>query len=134
MVSYASKNINSLRIIEIEGRCPAWGSGGDQKYRKKIKEEAKKQFDSPINASVALQIDLFYNSEINPVPDIDNAENLIFDALKGVAFSDDKLVVSTKTCVHNTNEVIEFNNESLFLADLLMEGIRAYTVIRIFEV
>jgi len=133
MAGDASKRINSLRIVEIEGRCPAWGSGGSSKYKEKIQEAAKEEFDSPYEVPVIVEIDLFYNSERNPPPDIDNAENLIFDSLKGVAFSDDKLVVSTKSKVHDTSGIMEFNDEPLFLTDLLMKGIQAYTVIRIHE-
>src|SRR3990170_5619518 len=133
MTGNASKHINSLRIIEVEGRCPAWGSGGSEKYKEKIREAAKKEMSSPYKVPVTIEIDLFYNSRMgNPVPAIDNAQKLIFDSLKGVALVDDKSVESAYPKVHDTSEIMIFDGP-LFLTDMLMKGNISYTVIRIYE-
>ena len=133
MIRRDSNYINSLRIIEVEGRCPSWGSGGSSRYMKKIQEAARKEFDLPYDVPVVVEIDLFYDGEKNNSPDIDNAENLIFDSLKGIAITDDKLIVNTKTKIHDTSQVTEFVDEPIFLVDLLMKGFKAYTTIRICE-
>lgn len=117
MAGQALKYLYSLRIIEVEGRCPAWGSGGASKYAEEIQKAAKKEFDAPYDHA----------------PDVDNAEKLIFDSLKRVAISDDRLIVETKTKTHDTSQVMQFDDEPIFLIDLLMKGVLAYTVIRIYE-
>ena len=133
MAGQALKYLYSLRIIEVEGRCPAWRSGGASKYAEEIQKAAKKEFDAPYDVPVVALIDLFYNSEKNHAPDVDNAEKLIFDSLKRVAISDDRLIVETKTKTHDTSQVMQFDDEPIFLIDLLMKGVLAYTVIRIYE-
>lgn len=126
------KYIKTLRVIQVEGRCPSKESRGSRLYSAKIRQNAKKEFKTPIKTSVGLEIDFFYKG-VRTRPDIDNAEKLVLDSLKGVAFLDDKQVIDSKKMMYDTTTVMEFTNDPIFLVDLLMDGIHEYTVIRIHE-
>lgn len=126
------KYIKTLKVVVVEGRCPSKSAKGSPKYELRIKEKAKEQIQVPIETKVGVEIDLFYQGEEN-MPDIDNAEKLILDSLKGIAFHDDRQVVKSIKNVHDTTKVMHFRNQPVFLIDLLMEGVLEYTVIRIHE-
>ena len=124
------KYIKTLRVIQVEGKCPSKGSRGSTLYSAKIRNNAKSKFKTPIKTDVGVEIDFFYKG-VKTRPDIDNAEKLVLDSLKGVAFLDDKQVTDSRKKVYDTTTVMEFTNEPIFLVDLLMAGIPEYTVIRI---
>ena len=126
------KYIKTLRVVLVEGRCPSKSAKSSTAYENRIKEKAKAQFQVPIKTKVGVEIDLFYAGEKNR-PDIDNAEKLILDSLKGIAFHDDKQVVKSIKNMHDTTKVMEFMAQPIFLIDLLMDGVPEYSVIRIHE-
>jgi len=126
------KYMKTLRVILVEGSCPSKSAKSSAAYENRIKEKAKAQFQVPIKTKVGVEIDLFYEGE-KKRPDIDNAEKLILDSLKGTVFHDDKQVVKSVKNIHDTTQVMEFENQPIFLIDLLMEGVPEYSVIRIHE-
>lgn len=126
------KYIKTLRVVLVEGRCPSKSAKSSSAYENRIKEKAKAQFQVPIKTKVGVEIDLFYAGEKN-MPDIDNAEKLILDSLKEIAFHDDKQVVKSIKNMHDTTKVMEFMDQPIFLIDLLMDGVSEYSVIRIHE-
>ena len=126
------KYIKTLRVIQVSGKCPSKESRGSSLYSTKIRHSATREFERPIKTDVGVEIDFFYKG-VKTRPDIDNAEKLVLDSLKGVAFLDDKQVIDSRKKVHDTTVVMEFFNEPIFLANLLMEGSLEYTVIRIHE-
>lgn len=126
------KYIKTLRVVLVKGRCPSKSAKSSTAYENRIREKAKAQFQDPIKTKVGVEIDLFYAGKKNR-PDIDNAEKLILDSLKGIAFHDDKQVVKSVKNMRDTTNVIEFQNQPIFLIDLLMDGVPEYSVIRIHE-
>lgn len=116
----------------IEGRCISKKAKSASKYSQKIRAEAKKSISEPFLEKISVVIDLFLRGSSNR-PDIDNATKVILDALKGVAYQDDKEVIKLEVAVHNVDNKMKFVEQPLFLVDPLMKGIREYSIIRIYE-
>jgi len=123
---------NTLKVIQVNGRCPSKAAKGAALYSERIKAKAREKIKIPFKTDVGVILDLFYEGS-KTRPDIDNVEKLILDSLKGTAFQDDKQVVESEKKLHDTTTIMEFENQPIFLIDPLMEGISEYCVIRIHE-
>lgn len=78
----------------IAGTPKSRQSSTFQRYRDSIQQVARREFASPLNGPVEVEV-VFADRGV-PRPDADNVLKPILDALKGIAYHDDSQVVSAK--------------------------------------
>lgn len=104
-----------------------------RRYKEAVAHQAAKNIVSPIDDkdNVKVEIDWFTEGFANK-PDTDNIAKPIIDALKGIAFTDDRQVKSHIVRKHDTLGVIHFQREPLSIVEPLLNGNNDYVFIRIY--
>ena len=86
-----------------------------------------------LDGKLDMQIDWFSRKYQNTA-DVDNILKPIVDALKNIIYVDDNQVSSISARHHDTNSVITFISEPVYIIEPLLAGEREYVYIRIYEV
>lgn len=83
----------SAFTLVLPRRPPSLGSGGKHLFQKALRDEAERRFagQEPLRGDLYVRIVWFHREPTTQ--DVDNIAKNILDALKGVVFSDDVVVV-----------------------------------------
>lgn len=106
----SKRHVGNGRMIEQSKKVKPW--------REQIARTARQKYDTPIAGPVALHIEFIYprpkklgmhgNDHCIVPPDIDKACRAVGDALTGIAYIDDKLIVE----LHATKRRAEYGEQT----------------------
>lgn len=82
--------IMDIRWIKVLGRPRSAQGKFKSKYREQIEELGRREFPKPWEGDLTVVILFVFEDRPENNPDLDNATKTILDALKGIAFHDDK--------------------------------------------
>lgn len=99
------------RVISKGGRTWSFTPKKSAEWEKKVSMEARKHFETPTDNPVELFLEFYLKTPkskmnklfVQTIPDLDNLEKSILDALNGVAYKDDRLVVSKYSTKYYSN-------------------------------
>lgn len=90
------------RVVTKGGRRFAYTPKRVREWERIVKEEAQRHFERPFDWPVVVSM-IFYMERprsrrldfwVSTTPDLDNIEKSVLDALNGVAYTDDRIVVA----------------------------------------
>jgi len=104
------------RVVRKGGRTWSFTPKKTKDWEKKIAEEARNHFEEPFCIPVRLSLTFYLKTPksregqiyVQTIPDLDNLEKSVLDALNGIAYDDDKRVVSkTSEKIYGNNPRVE---------------------------
>lgn len=112
------------RVVTRGGRSFAYTPKKVKDWERRVGEEARKYFERPFDWPVVVSMTFYLERPesrrldfwASTTPDLDNIEKSVLDALNGVAYTDDRLVVaksSSKRYVQRGNPRVRITVTSL---------------------
>lgn len=118
--------------FHVEQKPTVGSAKGKIAYKEALAQEARKHIDRPIR-SHDIAIDVFYSSTVSAVADLDNILKPTLDALKGIAYLDDRQVRELRALRINPKARVDISGRHFMVEALLRVDLEHVVGIQIYS-